>query len=467
MAKHTYQQSGSSPYGPVGWKLRRTQRVKQPLVHLIIACLGCSSGLMLGLALAKLMPETGPAANLKVVLLTFSATLVAYGVNRFSIERGAPLAAVGFRSAGVACVLAISIAGSGMGIGAFSGMTHSAINHRVLNETGNDVGSFITAVNETSLEAGRAGPELRFVADDLARYAACEKSRSCLSHVGYGGYGPVADALHKQSTRSDAMAASFDEGEVARAGFLEELNALYSDYQQVLGDAELTLSERRTALQPIHTEIEQVAAALSDALPVHLLDSYAEELQAGVVIAGQRQASRSVNVILKNHGKALSDTLNSVSRDEATPPAFPMRPGMMASLSYMDDYAAIAAVIIVAELVLPLMLWVLTFQKIAWEIERQSPEEKPSTASVDTYDGIVVLPAPDLSPRPVNPSPPAPTTPTLVPPTTKTITVADAANKNHKSAATKANKKNKSGFKTSRRALQFGGSRRAGGRRFK
>ena len=425
MARNIDRQEDDQSYEAEGCKLRRDKGIKGKVEHRIIAWLGILSALMLGTALAKLMPETGPIANFKVVLLTSSAGLVAYGVNRFAIERGAPLAAIGYTGAGVASVLAISIAGSGMSVGAFSGMTHTAIDERVLTNNGSDLTHYITSVNKASIDAGRTGPALRIVAEDLARYAACEKSRSCLSRVGSGGFGPVASTLHTLSTRADSMAATFDNGELAREQYLNELNDLNTSYQKTLSQPDLSNMQRRSKLQPIHAEIEQVATALEEALPVFLLKNYAQELQSGVAIRGQRTASQNVNRILKQHGDTLVEILNTLALDDIAPPVFPVRPGMVASLEFMDDYASFAAVIFVAELVLPLTLWMLTFQKIAWEIERRSPRVISKEPDTEDYDGIVTLPK-------------------LVHPRTDTRSTTEADNN-----------------KNSRRASQFGGAQRS------
>jgi hypothetical protein len=143
---------------------------------------------------------------------------------------------------------------------------------------------------------------------------------------------------------------------LSRKQYLNELNDLNTDYQKTLSQTDLNNIERRASLQPIHAEIEQVATALGEALPDYLLKSYAQELQGGVVIRAQRSGCQNVNAVLKQHGNALAEILNTLEANGIVPPVFPMRPDMLASLVFMNYYAAFAAVIIVAELVLPLTL---------------------------------------------------------------------------------------------------------------
>lgn len=374
-------------------KLRRNRNPSRPFEHTLIAILGVFSALMLGISLSILSPQSGPLENFKILLITCSAGLVAYAVNFFAITKGAAQAAIGYALAAFISVAAMLAVGSGMFIGALTGLTHESVHQRILEEAGAQFSTHIGGTHQIALEAARAAPALKIVADDLEGYAQCEKQSSCLSSVGHGGYGPVAAELHKLAKRSAAIATAFENGEMQRKSLLPDLNRLNSRYQKKLSDTNLNLDQRRAALQAIHTEMTQVSMALSEALPVDLLESYTEELTKGVAISGQPQASSRINQILREHAKSLSDVLDALDDEGLAPPAFPPRPGMMDSLSFLGDFAAFAAVIFVAELVLPITLWVLTYLKLAWEIERRSPPPSDNDQqNHDPFDGLVHLP---------------------------------------------------------------------------
>ena len=59
-----------------------------------------------------------------------------------------------------------------------------------------------------------------------------------------------------------------------------------------------------------------------------------------------------------------------------TPPPFPRKPGMLDCLRYIPDFAAVACAVFVAELGLPLVLWLLTFLRLSYEIDRTTSPDR-------------------------------------------------------------------------------------------
>lgn len=380
-------------------KLQRQKRKSTSLEKLFLTPVTLCASLMLGISLSILNPESGPLANLKILLITCSAGLVAYGVNFFAITRGAPLAAIGYVWSGIASVVGILTVGIGMFIGSYSGLVYKSVEERVLIDNGAALNAYIHEIDQTALIIKRAGPALRLVSDDLANYAECERTSSCLSRNGRGGFGPVAAETQKLSQRSDGIAKAFDEGETAHQTLLKDINRLNRRYQASLSDKNQNLTEKRASLQGIHSELTQVSMALSEALPVSLFKSYTQELLNGVSIAGQRDSTSTLNGILRQHGETLSRILDEWDEDAQEAPAFPSPPGMIGALHYIADFAAFAAVIFVAELLLPITLWVLTYQKYVWEIEQVTPQpERQETHTL--LGGFITLPEKDkLPPR--------------------------------------------------------------------
>ena len=309
----------------------------------------------------------------------------------FAVERGTALTAIGYSIAGIASVVSILVVGSGMFIGAYSGLVHKAVDERTLQANGTALINYAGVINQAALDAGRAGPALHLVASDLTQFAACERKNSCLSKVGQGGFGPVASKLQALAGRAQAIANTFDKGETTRRRILSDINKLNTRYQDTLNDSAIDLNSRRAILQTQHAEIEQAAASLSEALPLSLLRTYAQELQEGVSIPGQLDASTRLNDLLRQHGDTLMGSLATLGREKIDPPAFPLRPGMLDSLKFISEFAAFAAVIFVAELVLPLTLWVLTYSKLAWEIERRTPNQATQKEE-DGFNGLIDLP---------------------------------------------------------------------------
>jgi hypothetical protein len=225
------------------------------------------------------------------------------------------------------------------------------------------------------------------VSDDLARLAKCERLSSCLSGVSGGGYGPVAEALKKQADRAGAIATSFDRGDADRRQWLKDLNRHSRRYQEKLAEVKLAIGQRRVELQAIHTEVEQVALAMTESLPIGMLKTFTDELQAGVTISGQYESTQRLNAVLGQHGDMLAEELETLGDTKLTPPSFPRAAGMLDSLRYVSEFAAFAAVIFVAELVLPVTLLLLTFLRVRWEIEKRTPA-KPQ-GKPDYFNGLM------------------------------------------------------------------------------
>ena len=369
--------------------MRHQRRPMPPTEKWLILLLALGSALMLFMSVLHLMTGTDPATILKALVIACSAGLVAYGVNRFAIEKGAPLAAIGFHLAGVMSIVAMLITGSGLFTATYSGWVLNDVGHRTLQDNGTALGQYYGAHHRLSLASGRVGPAIRVIADDLNNFAECEVQSSCLSQRGAGGFGPVAAELKKLGGRAAAIAAEFENGETLRRQTLETINALTARYQTILGKTDDNIWERRSRLQSVHAEIEQATAALSEAAPVDLLRLYAEELQQGVSIPNRIGATRRVNTLLRQHGESLSGILQSLEGDIPEPPVFPSRPGVSDTLAYIGDFISIAAIIFVVELIFPLMLWVFIYLKLYWEIEKRQPRQAVSATPTDEWNGLM------------------------------------------------------------------------------
>lgn len=369
----------------------------KPLMErLLLGTALCSAG-MLGIATDALIDGTGSLANLKVLLITVSGGLAAYGVNRFAVLKGAPLFAIGFKLAGVLSIAGILTVGSGMAIGTFSGLTLQAVEMRQLDDHGRNVQSFITETNRDALDAANAVTVIEVVEAELSDLAACEYRRSCVSGKGYGGRGPVTRELEAAAGKAGVVSTAFADGASDRAALLEALNSLSARYLKTLADTGLSDDERRPILQGLHGEIEQTASALAEALPLGVLASYAEELRKGVRIDGDAATTRKLNAVFGAQANAMQDALPSTRKTAPVLAQFPPRPGMMDALRYIGDFAALAAIIVVAELSLPITLFVLTWLSLAWKLERRGANtaQRQSENGAHGFGDLLDLPSTD------------------------------------------------------------------------
>ena len=357
----------------------------RPLIERLLLWLAICSALMLGIAVHALIDKTGPLANLKVLLITVSGGLAAYGVNRFAVLKGAPLFAIGFKLAGALSIAGILLVGSGMAIGTFSGLTLEAVETRQLEEHGQTLQSFVTATDRDALDAAKSVPAIEVVESEFSDLAACEYRRSCFSGIGYGGRGPVTRALETAAGKAGVVGQAFTDGAQDRTKLLDALNTLSDSYLESLADSSLSKDERRSVLQALHGKIEQTSSMLAQALPLGVLASYSEELRKGVSIDGDSTTTQKLNKLFEGQADALEDALPSVHKDAADLTPFPPRPGMMDALDYIGDFAALAAIIAVAELSLPITLFILTWLSLAWELERRGASGTRQRSETDEH----------------------------------------------------------------------------------
>ncbi|MBB4305120.1 hypothetical protein GGD81_004188 [Rhodobium orientis] len=373
--------------------IRLPKRKKQPFVKVTLLALAASSGGMLMMAVPNLISGTGIVAFSKAALLAASATAVAYGINRMAVERGAPLATIGYVSAGIVSVGSILVVGGGLFAGTYAGLTFKDVAELQLQEYGTELSHYVGNRSRAAQQAGRVAPAVRAVAQDLDQKRACELRSSCVSGRGNGGRGPVARALEDKAGRASAIVHQLDAGEKARRDALAELNRLLGAYQDVIGDSGREIWDRRTALQKIDAEIQQAATELDEAVPVALITAYGKELQLGTEIAGRPVVTRRLNAILDKHGQSLKAVASTVKRSSNEPPSFPRRTGVSDTFRYLGHFAPIAAITAVAELVFPLALWLYTLLALLWARYKIAPPEPAAPAEDDDSalfdDGLI------------------------------------------------------------------------------
>lgn len=345
---------------------------------------------LIPMSLFALSEVSGPLETLKLLIVGIVASSAAYAVSKFAITRLAPLAAIGFRLAGVLALVSILATGSGMFLGSLTAMIHGPAEVKTYQAHGDALTVFIEKANEASLITERITPSVQSVAGDIERTATCEAATSCLSERGTGGVGPMSLGLETRSARAFALLDALDAGALERVQLLDELNRLNRQYHEQLAAEDVPLTERRVRLQAIHAEVIQATSSLSEAMPVTLLESFVRDLRQGAALPGDPQGTRLLSTYLRDHGNTLADALASLPENVTAPPSFPNRPGMLDLLGFLADFAAIAAIIFVAELCLPITLYVMTWLRLVWELEKRSPQDDVAQEE-DGFGGLIDL----------------------------------------------------------------------------
>jgi hypothetical protein len=352
------------------WKPKRRQPPFESVL-LVVLCIG--TGFMAFLAMQGLIPETGIAVYAKAAVVAIIASVVSYAINRFAIEKGAPLAATGYVLAAVISIVSILFVGAGLFASTYAGMTISSVNELQLQHHGQALVRHVGEENGKFTQTTRTLPVIQSISDDLNNKVACELAASCISGRGNGGRGPVTRSMEALAGRADTITAQIIAGESKRQRLITRLNDQLASYQTALGNSELALEERRQQLVGIDADINQTLSEIGEAVPTSLLSAYARELQTGVTIDGRPEATSRLNSILGDHGRALASVIASIEDGESERPLFPTQAGVSSTFEQIAYFLPIAAITAVVELMLPLALWVYTFVQIIWDKEQRSP----------------------------------------------------------------------------------------------
>lgn len=337
---------------------------------ILIVCMVASGG-MLTAALIALFGDAGLFGYLKIFFCVLGGMAVSYGVNRCALDRGAPLAVVGYKSAGVVSVLAILVVGAGLFAASYAGLVLKDVDQLRLEAHGATLTEHASVRAGDTAQGAAIAPILTSIADDLEKKAACERAGSCVSGRANGGRGPVTRTLETMATRARGIAAQFDAGMASGANKSADIAGLLGRYGSIAAGTE-SLAEKRTKLQAIDAQVRQALAARKEAAPLALAAAYAVELQAGGTIPGQPEATRSLSAILQNHAQSLRA---GTPPSEAAPaaPAFPKQAGVADTFAYIGHFAPIAAITAVVELIFPLVLWIYVALTHLREIDRLQP----------------------------------------------------------------------------------------------
>jgi len=337
------------------------------------------------LAALNLLTDQGPMLWLKATLIGVAAGLVSFSVNRFAVERGAPQAARGFLLAFFVSVTSVLIVGMGLFASTYAGFTINPVRELEMSEFGGELTTYVSKINESVLQSERVLPVVDATIADIKAKRDCELNAGCLNANGIPGAGPTTRALDGLVERAEAIQNQLASAKSERQQSLATINRLLGNYHSVLGESSRSLKARREQLIQITADLQQSASALKEALPVSLLQAYAQELNTGVTVPNRPVATDNVNRMLRKHGSGLERALADLSAGDVQPPRFPPLAGVSSTFAYLGHFFPIAVLTAAVELVLPLALWIYTLMDRRWEIfQREQRDPRRSSTSRNT-----------------------------------------------------------------------------------
>jgi len=378
---------------------RMRKRKAKPFATIITTGLSISSGLMLGFAVPNLIGADSGLDFAKAILLAGSGALVSLGVNRLAVEKGALQAAIGTAGATLVSAGSILAVGAGLFAATYAGLVIKDVDALRQQEFGTEYAEFIDMRNQKAIEAGRAAPVIRAIVADLTAKDSCEQETSCISGQGNGGVGPVSRALSEERQRAESIAAQVETGAIIRRSALDRLNGLLAEYQNILGNGDLTETERRISLQANVALAGQAISDLNEAVPTALLAAFVSELRSGVVIPHSEESTLKLNSLLAGYADSLNGVLNSIDRGSDTRPSFPGKSGVSDTFSYIGYFLPIAAIVAVVELIFPLTLWLYTYFTLVGRVYRDDPPEEDEGPDAGSFSALVAMPPVKLAPE--------------------------------------------------------------------
>jgi hypothetical protein len=208
-----------------------------------------------------------------------------------------------------------------------------------------------------------------------------------LSEHKSGGDGPVARLLRSQVERANTIAGELESSQVDLASALRATNGKLDGYNRVLADKSKSLDERKVELQRISAEILQSISALKETSPQGLLRAYLGEIEAGVSLAGKPVATRNINALQRKYAENLRSVIVDEGDQETTSSKFPAKTGVAETLDpkWLLHFFPVALFVGVLELVWPLLIYLITYLVLSYNVKRADPE-KPRVKKPSPFD---------------------------------------------------------------------------------
>lgn len=355
--------------------LQRIPRKERPeLFTIILPLLAFASGVLLLLGLLDLLGASSLIDYLKCGIMALSAGIVALGVNRLAIERGARAAAIGTPGAALLSLLMMGVVAAGLFAATFAGFTLQEVERLRFAEFNTAQVGYIGNEKVSALEAAKVIPGVRAIVDDLKAKESCEALEGCLS--GGVGDGPFSRALGTERQRAEAILGTIQDSVALRISNFGTLDRLQTDFHALLGNDALSGDELRARANDLAMHVSQTAAGLVETDPVAFVTSFADEL------ATPNSPNQALNDLRRSYAGQLRSLIANVAPVRADAPALPAKTGVADTLGYLFHFLPIALLVLAIEAVMPFAIWFFAyFALLARLVEQDDP--RPTTTLTD------------------------------------------------------------------------------------
>ncbi len=367
--RESHRENGASnqPVGP-GDGPPRLAPAKLPstftLIVLAVTMLGAGNFCLAAFGFIQQRDANG---YIKIAVISLAAFVVAFAVNKFATEEGAPQAAKGYLTSAAISLTALLFVGFSLFAATYAGQTIRPA--QALRDGAH--GPVLQRYTADRIRASRSGSvadgAVRGALETLISKRDCEVQSGCIS-LRQAGPGPVTRAMEPLIDRAKKAIDSRGAQNTDRQAIVTRVNQLLEQYRLIASQTERDVYERRRILEGLHGKIEQRLNELDAVEPIAVVKAYAAELRRGVSIAGRPGATARLNAILTGLADNMADALDGAGYKAKGMPDFPGRVGVSDTFAYIGKFLPIAGVIFVIEALLPLLLWTFAYNRARWDI---------------------------------------------------------------------------------------------------
>lgn len=371
---------------------RKTNERKSNTMDVLTFVFCLISAVLLGFATPQLVAGEGLMFFLKCLVLVLGAATASWGAVHFAIKRGAPLLAKGYPVAGVTAAASILIVGIGIWSATYSGFTRNDVEQLRLEQHSGEVSNIVNDIRSSVSSRVEAGTVVDAIKLDFGQKFLCEISNACISGRG-AGEGPTSREIGSLFAQADIISTQVSESRVVLHEQAEKLSKALSSFQAQINSQDMNIDERRRALQTAQGDLNEALSDIQAILPVGLLYSFADTLNAGASIPGKIEASDRLTRVMRSHGSSLNEVLDGLPQTERVLPNLPSKTGVSDTFAYIGHFLPIAAVTAAIDLIVPISLWIYTVAFLDWDIYRRNGKSvvRPSEDD-ETFDVLLNRP---------------------------------------------------------------------------
>ncbi|MGH1330686.1 MAG: hypothetical protein ACRBBK_07375 [Paracoccaceae bacterium] len=363
------------------------KKEREPYLSFLLKLIPFLEILLAGAGLYYLgFADGGVVGWVKLIVFCVAAYAVAYAIYRMAIERGVPLVAKEAKLAGPLSGLTVALVGVAFFLVTAPGLTISQVEEIELASHLETLGTYVDGRVAVADQSAKLVPIMQAMAQDLSARTEQESA---------SGVGPIAQSLNALFGRADGLATQMTVSLGVRGEIMNRISTLRSNMEATLADESVLIWDRRAALRSQHAQMLSLMSELDRAVPVSIVQSYASELQGGVLIPDREDANAQINRTLNGYADTLTTALAKRQGVAGEPPRFPGKTGALDTFRYVGKFAPVFLFALIVDMAFPLALWAYTLMAVRVHMPKSPPPPRTRT----DFDELTELRVMEIAPH--------------------------------------------------------------------